>query len=86
MIILEIMSEHHLMTFGDKIGLPLTSLCGALTWLIPSATMAAQQPANFTIFCVVVDKNCPCVVDISPHKTVAHLKEAIKLAESEYPV
>jgi crinkler effector protein len=50
--------------------------------LVPSATMAAQQPADYTIFCVVVDKNSPFVVDISPHKTVAHLKDAIKTKKS----
>jgi hypothetical protein len=41
--------------------------------------MAAQQPADYTIFCVVVDNSSPFPVDISPHKTVGHLKKAIKL-------
>ena len=50
--------------------------------LVPSATMTAQQPADYTIFCVVVDKNSTFVVDISPHKTVAHLKDAIKTKKS----
>ena len=44
--------------------------------------MAAQQPADYTIFCVTVDKNSTFVVDISPHKTVAHLKDAIKTKKS----
>jgi Crinkler effector protein N-terminal domain len=40
--------------------------------------MAAQQPADYTIICTILDKNRPFVVDISPHKIVAHLKKAIK--------
>jgi len=43
-----------------------------------AAQQPAQQPADYTIFCVVVDKNSTFVVDISPHKTVAHLKKEIK--------
>jgi Crinkler effector protein N-terminal domain len=41
--------------------------------------MAAQQPADYAIFSIVVGENRPFIVDISPHKTVAHLKDAIKL-------
>ena len=40
--------------------------------------MAAQQPADYAIICTTLDKNRPFVVDISPHKIVAHLKDAIK--------
>jgi len=41
--------------------------------------MAAQQPADYTIFCVVFNKISPFPVVISPHKTVGHLKKEIKL-------
>jgi hypothetical protein len=41
--------------------------------------MAAQQPADYTIFCFFVDETCCFPVDISPHDTVGELKDAIKL-------
>jgi Crinkler effector protein N-terminal domain len=43
--------------------------------------MAAQQPANYKVFCIVVDKT-PFSVKISPHETVDELKDAIKVKQS----
>ena len=44
--------------------------------------MAAQQPVDYRIFCVVVDESRSFSVKISPHKTVGHLKDAIKAKKS----
>jgi hypothetical protein len=49
--------------------------------LVPSATMTAQQPADYKLFCIVVGKT-PFSVKISPHDTVDELKDAIKVKQS----
>ena len=51
--------------------------------MVPSATMAAQQPVDYKLFCIVVGKT-PFSVKISPHKTVGHLKKEIKLENTAF--
>jgi hypothetical protein len=45
---------------------------------IPPA-MALHQPTNWTVFCVVDNRNDPLPVEIQPDATVGILKKAIKL-------
>ena len=40
--------------------------------------MAEDQPAKWTLFCLVVNENTPFPVEIQSDKTVGVLKEAIK--------
>jgi len=42
------------------------------------ATMAEDQPAKWTLFCIVVDEDTPFPVKIQPDATVGDLKDAIK--------
>jgi Crinkler effector protein N-terminal domain len=44
--------------------------------------MAAQQPADYKVFCIVVGKTHSFSVKISPHETVDELKDAIKIKNS----
>jgi hypothetical protein len=44
--------------------------------------MAAQQPANYKVFCIVDGKTQSFSVKISPHETVDELKDAIKIKKS----